>query len=58
MLEDLNIQTKHVMMCLETALEDGDTEGAALARILLLMSKTQRRKLADLACKHTSEYPR
>ncbi len=44
-MDDGNIDNHHVEFCLKDALAKGDTEGAALAEILLKMSKTQRRKL-------------
>jgi hypothetical protein len=44
-LEDGNVQDIHIAACLGTATDQGDTEGAALAAILLQMSKTQRLKL-------------
>lgn len=48
-LEDGNVADCYVFYCAERAEEVGDEEGAALARILLQMSKTQRRKLAHVA---------
>lgn len=47
-LDGGNTRDSHVQYCLEHAKAIGDTEGAALARILLRMSKTQRGKLASL----------
>ena len=37
-----------VAWCRTTAAEKGDEDGAALAEMLLLMSRTQRRKLGRL----------
>lgn len=47
-LEDGNVKDSHVEFCLQQALEKGDEEGAALARILLECSQTQRRKIASI----------
>jgi hypothetical protein len=46
-LDDDNVRKSDVEFCREHAIERGDTEGAALAEILILMSKTQRLKLGD-----------
>lgn len=48
-LDDGNIGDDSVQFCLDFAVESGDTDGAALARILLSMSKTQRKKLGRMA---------
>lgn len=47
-LDDGNVDDSSVELCREMAIEDGDHEGAALASILLRMTKTQRRKLPYL----------
>jgi hypothetical protein len=47
-LDDGNVEDEFVRHCIGFALEDGDTEGIALAEILLTMSKTQRAKLPRL----------
>lgn len=47
-LDDRNIGTPFVESALERAEEAGDADGAALAKLLLRMSKTQRLKLCDL----------
>ena len=44
-LEDGNVADKDVQWCIEHAREHGDDEGAALAEILLTMSRTQRQRL-------------
>jgi hypothetical protein len=45
-LDDCNVDDGSVRFCLTEATERGDADGEALARKLLAMSKTQRRKLA------------
>lgn len=52
-LDDRNVAEHHVRFCRERALNEGDTEGAELADILLRMSKTQRAKLGDMAADWT-----
>ena len=47
-LDDFNIDDHHVEHCIQYAVEKGDTEGEALARILLQMSKSQRLKLSRI----------
>ena len=47
-LDDGNIETSHVQVCLNYARENGDTDGVALAELLLQMSYTQRNKLYRL----------
>lgn len=47
-LEDWNVKDRSVQVCIEYAEEHGDEEGAELARILLTMSKTQRKKLSTV----------
>jgi hypothetical protein len=46
-LEDGNYDS--AAFCLAWAQRHGDTEGEALARILLTLSRTQRRKLSRIA---------
>lgn len=41
-LSDLNVSCGNIKFCEQYALENGDTEGAELARILWKMSKTQQ----------------
>lgn len=48
-LEDQNLADKHVRSCIEGAEANGDEEGAALARLLLTLTKTQRGRIGDLA---------
>lgn len=45
-LEDPNYEDDHVRFCIARAQDDEDADGAAIAKKLLLMSKTQRKKLA------------
>jgi len=47
-LDDGNYEDHFVHGCLDTAIRDGDADGARLAMTLLQMSKTQRRKLARM----------
>lgn len=47
-LDDGNIRDSDLRFCLDYALTKGDTEGAALARLLLGMTKTQRKKVHAL----------
>lgn len=62
-LDDGNVADDHVRSCEQYAKENGDTEGATLAAILLTMSKTQRLKLpnavdaAERAAHNTGEPP-
>lgn len=44
-LDDGNVEDSHVKFCLDEAKEEGCQECVTLAEKLLLMSKTQRRKL-------------
>lgn len=44
-IDDGNIRDSDVMFCREAAEDDGDTAGVELAKLLLKMSKTQRRKI-------------
>lgn len=46
-LDDGNVQDDHVAYCVSWAEERSDTEGAALARILLTMSKSQRSRIPN-----------
>jgi hypothetical protein len=45
-LDDLNVEDKHVQWCVEHAREEGDVEGERLAQTLAYMTVTQRRKVA------------
>ena len=47
-LDDGNVDDASVAFCVNEAIEQGDADGEALARLLLAMSKTQRRKLARM----------
>jgi hypothetical protein len=49
-LSDGNVKNSNVEFCIREAHDKGDVEGEALARILLDMSKTQRCKIAVIAC--------
>lgn len=44
-MENGNIQDKHVQYCLDSARANGDDDGVLLAEMLLRMSKTQRSRL-------------
>jgi hypothetical protein len=44
-LEDGNLQDQHVKWCADYARRHDDAEGAALADLLLSMSRTQRRRI-------------
>jgi hypothetical protein len=48
-LEDGNFEDGNVQHCYEYAIERGHEDCRVLAGILLLMSKTQRKKLSHLA---------
>lgn len=50
-LDDDNLHDAHVAYCLDWAEGIGDEEGAALARILLPMSRSQRGRIARRACR-------
>lgn len=45
-MDDGNLETVHVRWTVGWAEEHGDTEGAALARLLLSYTKTQRGRIA------------
>lgn len=47
-LDDGNVRDCFVTGCIEYAAQNGDVEGERLARLLLTMSQTQRRKLPEL----------
>lgn len=47
-LSDGNVDDHDVLHCLAWAIDEGDTEGAELAKILLSMSRTQRLKIGDM----------
>ena len=44
-LSDGNIEDSHIEFCLGECILHGDTKGSELCKLLLLMSKTQRRKI-------------
>jgi hypothetical protein len=48
-LDDANVEDSCVTFCKKTAIAQGDSEGAELADLLMLMSKTQRLKLHRIA---------
>lgn len=48
-LDDGNVSDAHVLFCVAEARSRNDAEGERLALILLEMSRTQRRKLAEVA---------
>lgn len=48
-LDDGNIEDSHVQFCIEYAVENKHSECEVLARKLLMMSKTQRKKLGHVA---------
>ena len=47
-LADGNVKDDDVWYCIADATTEGDAEGADLGRILLTMSRTQRRKLSAM----------
>ncbi len=47
-LDDFNIDNGSVEFCIKYAEEKGDAEGLELAKILLQMSPTQRKKIGRL----------
>jgi hypothetical protein len=47
--EDGNIADSNCRWCYEAAMKQGDLAGAALALLILSMSRTQRAKLEDFA---------
>ena len=44
-IDDGNVDDKYVKFCLEQATSQNDSGGIAIACLLLMMSKTQRRKI-------------
>lgn len=44
-LDDYNIQNRHIEFCLKEAQVAGDEDGIRIARLLLKMSKSQRLKI-------------
>lgn len=40
-----NYGTDHIKFCIEQCIKRSDTEGAEIGKVLLTMSKTQRKKL-------------
>ena len=47
-LDDGNIRDQDIQFCLNLARSKSDFDGIAIAEILMLMSKTQRSKLAGM----------
>lgn len=47
-LDDGNIRDSDIAWCLKRAEENGDSEGARIAKLLALMSRTQREKITSL----------
>lgn len=45
LLDNGNVNDDHIEFCIETATEKGDVPGIQLARVLKVMSKTQRARL-------------
>lgn len=45
-LQDQNVNDSHVIFCLNAAKESNDLDGVILAKLLLMMSKTQRLKIS------------
>lgn len=48
-LSDCNFEDFHVQYVIDRAATEKDAEGLELARLLLRMNKTQRRKLSNLS---------
>lgn len=48
-LDDGNIEDKHIEFCIKNAVERKDGEGAELAKLLLAFTKTQRIKIRNRA---------
>jgi hypothetical protein len=44
-LEDGNVESSHIEYCLKQAETNGDNEGVGLAKAILQLSMTQRKKL-------------
>jgi hypothetical protein len=44
-LDDGNIEDRHVDFCIETAIKEGDALAIVLGRIIRRMSKTQRKRI-------------
>ncbi len=44
-LDDPNFEDRDVLFCLTCAENRGDADGVAIGKILLMMTKTQRRKV-------------
>lgn len=53
-LDDGNVEGGSVEFCIDQAMERGHKECEELARMLTLMSKTQRRKLANTRFKRSA----
>lgn len=47
-LDDGNVSDAHIRFCMDEAQKNGDEDGVILARLLLSLSKTQRRKLYQM----------
>jgi hypothetical protein len=47
-LDDENVEDKHVQFCINEAKKQNDLLGLKLGNLLLKMSKTQRRKLSRM----------
>ena len=45
-LDDGNIHDDHIQFCLDQCVERNDKEGEKLCRLLLSMSRTQRKKIS------------
>lgn len=48
-LDDGNVKNGDVVWCISHAKERGDAEGEALGWVLMVLSRTQRRKLGNVA---------
>jgi hypothetical protein len=48
-LDDGNYSDDNVRFCIQWAMDHGDDDGVALGKLLLRMSRTQRRKIARQA---------
>jgi hypothetical protein len=47
-LDDNNVEDRHIQFCIDSALDSNDLEAVELGLILLNMTKTQRLKLPHL----------
>jgi hypothetical protein len=57
-VDDGNIETHHVQFCRDYAAERNDAEGVRIADLLLQMSKTQRKKVAETHRGHEVQFER